>query len=187
MKHDDSIARDHHARARVLVSFWVGALFALGLGISGMTLPSKVIGFLDITGDWDPSLAFVMGGAVIVYALAYRFVLEMPRPRLSPRFLIPTRRDITWRLLAGSALFGVGWGIGGFCPGPALVSTGAGASGTSGILVFLGAMIGGVYLYKVFDLALERLKHRGRDEEPSEPELRVGADASLGPRSGYPA
>ena len=125
--------------------------------------------------------------SVLVYAIAYRFVLGMPRPRLSPRFLIPTRRDITWRLLAGSALFGVGWGIGGFCPGPALVSTSAGASGAPGILVFLGSMIGGVYLYKAFDMALERLKHRGRSEEPSEPEAHVGADASLDPRARYSA
>lgn len=139
-------------------AFFVGVVFAIGLGLSGMTLPEKVIGFLDVTGDWDPSLAFVMGGAVLVYGISFRFVKKMPGPAFSPRFMIPTRRDITWQLLVGSGLFGIGWGLGGFCPGPALVSTAKGVSGMPELVVFLVAMISGMYLYTAGEKAIKRVR-----------------------------
>lgn len=137
-----------------LAAFGVGFLFAIGLGISGMTLPEKVIGFLDFTGgEWDPALGFVMGGAVIVYAIGYRLVTKRERPRFANRFSLPTRREITPRLIVGAVLFGLGWGLGGFCPGPALTSI---PSGAPQVLVFVGAMLGGMYLYGIFDAAMKR-------------------------------
>jgi uncharacterized membrane protein YedE/YeeE len=121
-----------------------GALFGSGLVISGMTQPSKVIGFLDFTRGWDPTLAFVMGGAVVVYAIAVRLVVRRsPHPWLDTRFHLPMRNDIDVQLLVGSALFGVGWGLGGFCPGPAIV---AAAAGTTTGVVFVGAMIVGMVI-----------------------------------------
>jgi uncharacterized membrane protein YedE/YeeE len=120
-----------------------GALFGAGLLVSGMTHPTRVIGFLDVTGRWDPSLAFVMGGAVLVYAIALRWVR---RRRQSPwfeiKFHLPTRRDIDPPLILGAALFGIGWGLGGLCPGPAIVSA---ASGSLAALAFLAAMLAGMY------------------------------------------
>ena len=139
--------------AQQLVAFVAGVIFAIGLGLSGMTLPSKVIGFLDVTGAWDGSLAFVMGGAVIVYAIAYRFVLKMEQPLLATRFELPKRRDISGRLLVGSSLFGIGWGLSGFCPGPALVSAAAGFAQTQGIIIFLASAIAGMLLLRLFDRA----------------------------------
>jgi uncharacterized membrane protein YedE/YeeE len=120
-----------------------GALFGSGLVISGMTQPSKVIGFLDFTRGWDPTLAFVMGGAVVVYAIAVRLVVRRAHRWLDTRFHLPTRNDLDVQLLVGSALFGVGWGLGGFCPGPAIV---AAAAGTTTGLVFVGAMIVGMVI-----------------------------------------
>lgn len=135
------------------VSFIVGLLFAAGLGISGMTLPEKVIGFLDITGAWDPSLAFVMGSALVVFGVAYRMSLKRERPVFDQRFGIPKRRDITWQLILGSTLFGVGWGLGGFCPGPAIVST---ASGDVSVFIFVVAMTLGMVLQDSFQGWLSR-------------------------------
>ncbi|MEM9487747.1 MAG: DUF6691 family protein [Myxococcota bacterium] len=111
----------------VIVAFATGLLFAIGLGISGMTQPDKVIGFLDVSGDWDGSLMFVMAGAVAVYALVY-WRVRGAAPLLAPRYLIPSRRDLTPRLIIGAALFGVGWGLAGLCPGPAITSLGNGAA-----------------------------------------------------------
>lgn len=151
---------------RALVAFFAGAVFALGLGISGMTLPQKVIGFLDVTGDWDGSLAFVMGGAVVVMAIAYRLRLRMQAPAFDARFHLPTRRDLDARLLTGAALFGVGWGLGGLCPGPAIVSGPLGfTSGMGDVLVFLASMLGGMFLLK----GLERFT-AGRGAEQVEPQ-----------------
>ena len=123
------------------VSFITGLLFAVGLGISGMTQPEKVIGFLDVTGDWDPSLTLVMGGAVFVYLLVFRVVLpRRERPVVGDRFGIPSRRDIDKPLVLGAALFGAGWGLAGFCPGPALTST---VTGMVPVLLFTAAMFVG--------------------------------------------
>ena len=110
------------------VELLAGAVFALGLAVSGMTQPAKVVGFLDFFGSWDPSLAFVMLGAVAVYALAYRRgARRMGKPFFAERFSLPTRSTVDAPLVAGAAIFGIGWGLGGFCPGPGLVAFGAGA------------------------------------------------------------
>ena len=105
-----------------LVALIAGLLFGLGLAVSGMTDTYKVIGFLDIFGDWDASLAFVMGAAVITTGIGYRVVLSKPAPRLDDVFHLPTKQDIDKPLLIGGLLFGVGWGLYGYCPGPAVAS-----------------------------------------------------------------
>jgi uncharacterized membrane protein YedE/YeeE len=128
---------------RFLSFFLLGALFAIGLGLSGMTQPTKVVGFLDLFGAWDPALMFVMGGAVIVNFVGYRLAVGRPHPLLAARFDIPSRREIDWQLLVGACLFGAGWGLAGFCPGPALVAL---ASGSGDVLVFVGAMFAGFVL-----------------------------------------
>jgi len=119
-----------------------GVLFALGLGLGGMTDARNVRGFLDVTGDWDPSLAFVMGGALTVYGLARRWVLRREKPVAAPQFPQLSNLGITRPLLIGSALFGIGWGLSGLCPGPAIVTAGH-APGTIG---FFTAMLGGFWL-----------------------------------------
>ena len=127
-----------------------GALFGAGLVISGMTQPARVIGFLDPLGDWDPSLAFVMAGAVAVYAVAYAVIRRRARPWFEPRFHVPARADIDAPLVIGAAVFGVGWGLGGLCPGPGIV---AAAGGSSSALVFVLAMLAGMYLrHRLTDL-----------------------------------
>lgn len=105
--------------------FLAGLLFALGLVIGGMTQPQKVLGFLDVFGDWDPSLLFVMLGAVGIHSLSYRIIMRRASPLLANDFRIPKRQDIDARLLGGAALFGIGWGLAGYCPGPVLVASGA--------------------------------------------------------------
>jgi len=127
-----------------VTSFLSGIVFALGLGISGMTRPIKIIGFLDFFGHWDPSLAFVMIGAFSVYFVAYRMSRRMPAPLFIENFSIPSRSDLDLRLIGGAAIFGAGWGLGGFCPGPALVSI---ASGALPVLIFVVAMALGMYLH----------------------------------------
>ena len=119
------------------VAFAAGILFALGLGIAGMTNPNKVLGFLDVTGDWDPSLAFVMVGAIAVYHVVFRVIGGRKAPRFADRFHWPSKTDVDRPLVVGSVLFGVGWGIGGFCPGPAVVAT---TSLDGSVLVFFVAM-----------------------------------------------
>ena len=127
-----------------LLPFLSGVTFALGLGISGMTRPAKVIGFLDFLGAWDASLAFVMLGAVAVYFVAYRLSQSMRAPVLAPEFSIPKRTDLDSRLFVGAALFGAGWGVGGFCPGPAITSL---ASGAPPVTVVVAAMAAGIYVH----------------------------------------
>lgn len=131
-----------------LAAFAAGMLFAIGLGISGMTQPDKVIGFLDLFGKWDPALMFVMGGAVLVYGIGFRLLRRLARPILAAGFQIPTRKDIDARLLTGASLFGVGWGLSGFCPGPALVSL---ASLSADVFIFVGAMLVGMWCFKWFN------------------------------------
>lgn len=120
----------------------VGAVFGAGLLISGMTQPAKVIGFLDPTRGWDPSLAFVMAGAAAVYAVLFRVIRARKRPWLDVKFHLPTRRDLDVSLILGAAVFGIGWGLGGLCPGPAIV---AASSGSAAGIGFVAAMLAGMY------------------------------------------
>lgn len=129
---------------RSFIYFLAGLLFSWGLVISGMTQPAKVIGFLDVGGDWDASLAFVMGGAVLVHSIAYRLMMKRPSPFFAHSFSLPDKRDVDRRLVLGSAFFGVGWGLLGYCPGPALVSL---ATGSSEVLLFVGSMLVSMALY----------------------------------------
>jgi uncharacterized protein len=128
---------------RAWIAFVAGLLFGLGLSLGGMTQPAVVLGFLDIFGAWDPRLVFVMAGAVLTTAIGYRLVLRRSRPLLAERFQWPTSRRIDARLMGGAALFGIGWGIAGYCPGPALASLGAGAPA---LLVLVACMIVGWWL-----------------------------------------
>ena len=125
-------------------SFGVGFLFAIGLAFSGMTQPQKILGFLN-PWDWDPSLLFVMVGAVGVHSLTCPLIRRRASPLLDTKWHVPTRKDVTPRLVLGSALFGVGWGLGGFCPGPAVTSL---ASGNLQPFLFVGAMVIGMILFK---------------------------------------
>lgn len=126
-------------------AFLSGALFGTGLVVSGMTDPDRVIGFLDIFGAFDPRLAFVLGGAVLVSLITFRVVLRMKRPLAVPRFELPQSREIDSPLLAGAATFGVGWGIAGYCPGPALADLGVGSSES---LWFVGSMLVGSWIHR---------------------------------------
>jgi uncharacterized membrane protein YedE/YeeE len=128
----------------LVAAFGSGVVFALGLGISGMTRPVKVIGFLDFFGAWDASLAFVMIGAIAVYLVVYRWSARMAAPLLATQFALPKRTDLDLRLISGAAIFGAGWGLGGFCPGPAITSL---ASGAPAVLIFVAAMVAGMYLH----------------------------------------
>ncbi|WP_462321240.1 DUF6691 family protein [Halochromatium sp.] len=135
-----------------LAVFLSGTLFAIGLGVSGMTLPQKVIGFLDLGGDWDASLAFVMIGSAGVYLIFYRWIKQRSSPLFDTEFHIPTRNDIDQRLLVGAALFGIGWGLVGFCPGPAMTAL---VSGHPEALIFFTAMVTGMYAHRTVDQLAE--------------------------------
>jgi len=129
---------------RLLASFGCGLLFGLGLMLSGMVDPARVIGFLDITGQWDPSLMLVMGGALLVFMPGYRLlVAARTRPLLGDALHLPIRRQIDSRLLFGAGLFGAGWGLAGICPGPSVVQL---ASGQTGIGLFFASMLLGIML-----------------------------------------
>ncbi|HWV38584.1 MAG TPA: DUF6691 family protein [Vulgatibacter sp.] len=121
------------------VSFVSGLLFAIGLAVGGMTEPANVIGFLDFAGEWRPALAFVMAGAVGVTAITWRIVRRRSAPICAQAFQVPRRRDLDARLLAGAAIFGVGWGLGGYCPGPGVVAL---ASAAPTAQVFVASMLG---------------------------------------------
>lgn len=147
------------------IALLTGVLFAAGLALGGMTQPSKVVGFLDFFGDWDPSLMFVMGGAVLTYAPIYHLVTRRRRaPVFAERFGIPTRTELDVRLLGGAALFGMGWGLGGFCPGPAIASLG---SGTGSAVIFVVAMVSGMKLFDSLD-ALAKRRRANTAETPAE-------------------
>ncbi|MFM7470904.1 MAG: DUF6691 family protein [Nodosilinea sp.] len=125
---------------------WItGLLFGLGLGYAQMIDPHRVIGFLDVAGNWDPTLAFVMGGAVLVTLVSFRWILKRPQPILKGQFFLPTRQDIDRPLVIGAALFGVGWGIGGYCPGPAITAL---MLGSANPLLFILAMVVGSLVYR---------------------------------------
>lgn len=134
---------------RLISALIAGALFGVGLVISRMSDPRVVLGFLDVTGAFNPALLFVLGGAVGVTALLFRFVLKQPKPLLDSSFHLPTNRSIDARLLIGASIFGVGWGLAGYCPGPALVAL---SGGVTEALYFVPAMIVGGILYRVFAL-----------------------------------
>ncbi|HEV7617534.1 MAG TPA: YeeE/YedE family protein [Burkholderiaceae bacterium] len=133
---------------QLLTALMSGLLFGLGLIISGMTDPSKVIGFLDLAGDWNPSLAFVMGGAVLVGLAAFRFAANRPKAILGDAMRLPTARYIDRRLVLGGLAFGAGWGLAGYCPGPALASL---ATGSSEPIIFVIAMLAGMAVFEVQD------------------------------------
>jgi uncharacterized membrane protein YedE/YeeE len=123
-----------------------GALFGAGLTVSGMTDPQRVRGFLDLFGQWDPTLAFVMGGAVLVMAVAWRLRKRMGHPLFAAQFVLPDRSDLDARLILGSALFGIGWGLAGLCPGPAIASL---ALSPAAVLPFIVAMLAGMAIHRV--------------------------------------
>jgi uncharacterized membrane protein YedE/YeeE len=125
----------------ILVNLAAGLIFGVGLVVSGMANPAKVLNFLDVAGSWDPSLAFVMLAAIAVTATGYRFVLRRPKPLLERSFHLPVENEIDQPLVIGSAIFGLGWGLVGFCPGPAIASLGLAATGT---LVFVPTMLIGI-------------------------------------------
>jgi uncharacterized protein len=131
----------------ILSAFASGLIFGLGLVISQMVNPAKVLAFLDIFGDWDPTLAVVMGAAVAASALGYHIAKRRGRPVFGSKLEIPTRRDLEPRLLAGAALFGVGWGLVGFCPGPALTAL---PLGLWQVFVFVASMLAGMALFLLF-------------------------------------
>lgn len=125
-----------------------GFIFALGLGLSGMTQPHIVRGFLDVFGNWDWSLVGVMGGAIFVHAISYRLIMKRPSPILDSKFQLPTKKDIDKRLIFGALLFGLGWGWAGICPGPGLVST---VSGNGEFFYFVGSMLIGMKVFQIFE------------------------------------
>ena len=131
---------------RLLSALAIGLIFGSGIALSGMINPAKVLNFFDVAGTWDPSLAFVMGGALIVTAIGYLFVLRRDAPVFDRLFHLPTRRDIDMPLIAGSAIFGIGWGITGFCPGGAIPALGLGHGDA---WLFVGSMIGGIAIARL--------------------------------------
>lgn len=140
---------------QIIAAFIVGLIFGIGLIVSGMTDPSKVIGFLDLAGRWDPSLGLVMAGAVMVGLLAFPFATRRDRSLLGNAMRLPTATQIDRRLVLGGLAFGVGWGLAGYCPGPALASL---ASGGAKPLIFSAAMLAGIALFEL----VERLRARAR-------------------------
>lgn len=138
-----------------IASFVVGFIFAIGLGISGMTQPQKVVGFLNLFGGWDPSLIFVMGGAIGVHFITYKLIRRRPSPLLGTNWQVPTKTEITPALVTGAVLFGIGWGLGGFCPGPAMTSL---MSFESRPVVFVVSMLAGMLIFKAVDKKLKIVK-----------------------------
>lgn len=131
-----------------VVALVSGLVFGAGLTIGGMTDPERVRGFLDLFGNWDPTLAFVMGGAVLVMAGAWAIQRKMRHPVFAQTFSLPDRSDITPRLVGGSALFGIGWGIAGLCPGPGLAAL---AIAPVSAVIFVAAMLGGMGLVRIVE------------------------------------
>ena len=133
---------------RIISAFLVGLLFSLGLSVSQMVNPTKVLSFLDLAGDWDPSLIFVMAGALGVTALGYPLILKQRHPFFAEKFQLPTKINLDLRLIGGSSIFGIGWGLSGYCPGPAIAATTIGGQDS---LIFLTTMIVGMGLKRLFD------------------------------------
>lgn len=142
---------------QIFMAAVIGLIFGLGLIVSGMANPSKVLNFLDLAGDWDPSLAFVMGGAIFVGLFAFRFASRLQRSFLGEAMRLPTATNLDRRLIVGSLLFGIGWGLAGYCPGPALVSL---TMGNPRSIIFIIAMLAGMVVFEVW----ERLPAAGRKQ-----------------------
>nr|BFD59029.1 YeeE/YedE thiosulfate transporter family protein [Bdellovibrio sp. CKG001] len=138
-----------------LAALVVGFVFAIGLGVSGMTQPQKVVGFLDLFGNWDPSLVFVMAGAIAVHFVTYRLIRRRPTPLLDTKWHVPTKTELTPALMVGAVLFGAGWGLAGFCPGPAVTSL---ASFEPRVVYFVISMLVGMYLFRLVDKKLKLQK-----------------------------
>jgi uncharacterized membrane protein YedE/YeeE len=138
---------------RTLSAGLIGLVFGTGIALSGMANPAKVLNFFDIAGAWDPSLALVMLSALVVTAIGYRFVLKRDKPVVEARFHLPTGRRLDLPLVAGSAIFGVGWGISGFCPGGAIPALGLGEPTA---WIFVGTMLAGIFTARTIRLALEQ-------------------------------
>ena len=130
---------------RIVSTYLIGLVFGVGIMISGMANPAKVLNFFDIAGTWDPSLIFVMGGALVTTGLGYLFVLKRPMPVFDAKFHLPTKRELDVKLIGGSAVFGIGWGIAGFCPGGALPAIG---TLNPAVLSFVAAMLVGIFAAK---------------------------------------
>lgn len=126
---------------RLISAYLIGLLFGVGVTIAGMSNPAKVLNFFDVAGTWDPSLVFVMAGALVVTAIGYRVVMRRPAPSFGGSFQVPTRKDLDLRLISGSAVFGIGWGIAGFCPGGALPALG---TGRLDVVLFVVAVVVGI-------------------------------------------
>lgn len=133
---------------KIVAALTSGLLFGLGLAMSGMLDPARVLGFLDFAGAWDPSLAFVLGGAVAVSMAGTRLARRMRRPALAESFDIPASRRIDGKLISGSAMFGIGWGLAGFCPGPALATV---LLGIPMALIFMAAMLAGMWCFGIMN------------------------------------
>lgn len=138
-----------------LVSLLVGFLFSLGLGLAGMTQPEKIINFLNVFGDWDPSLIFVMVGGIAVHFVTYRWIRRRSSPLLTTKWHIPNKKEVTSSLVIGSLLFGIGWGLAGYCPGPAVTSL---ATFSLSPVVFVFSMIAGMFLFRLIDKKLKLRK-----------------------------
>jgi uncharacterized protein len=136
---------------QIAVAFAVGVLFALGLVVSEMINPARVIGFLDVTGRWDPTLLLVMAGALAITLSSFPLILRRTKPLLATQFSLPTKSRIDSPLIFGAVIFGVGWGLAGFCPGPALAAL---ASGSVSVILFVIAMVLGQWLATSFEKAL---------------------------------
>lgn len=141
---------------KLIATYLIGLIFGVGISISGMANPAKVLNFFDIAGAWDPSLIFVMGGALVTTLIGYLLVFGRKAPIFEDRFNLPGSRTIDAKLLGGSAIFGIGWGIAGFCPGGALPALG---TGRWEVFAFAGALVAGIFLAKFLQSASARLAH----------------------------
>ena len=146
------------AARRLIPALVAGTLFGAGLTLSGMTDPQRVRGFLNLFGQWDPTLAFVMGGAVLVMAIAWRLRRQMGHPLLAEQFVLPGRSDLDAQLIGGSAQFGIGWGLAGLCPGPAIASL---ALAPVAVLPFVVAMLAGMAIHRLLPRSIPSLMQKG--------------------------
>ena len=140
--------------SRFIAAMVIGMIFGAGIAISGMINPAKVLNFFDIAGTWDPSLALVMGGALVTAIIGYRLVFgAFPKPLMNEKFALPTNVTIDKRLLIGSAIFGIGWGISGFCPGASIPALGIGEMSAA---LFFGSMVVGIMIARTLYNAMQR-------------------------------